>query len=193
MESSTSRMLKVIKQIDLSSLSKQEQTEALREAKILEQLSHPNVIRFFEVYKTKHRKLCIVMEYADSGDLSKRIDQARGVGMTEDEILSIFVQICLAVKHLHDRKVLHRDLKTQNVFLTSTSIVKLGDFGIAKVLNSTSDRAKTFVGTPYYLSPEIVRGLPYSFKSDIWSLGVILYEMCTLRPPFNAQSIQGLA
>jgi NIMA (never in mitosis gene a)-related kinase len=160
---------------------------------VLEQLNHPNIIRFHEVYKTKHRKLCIVMEYADGGDLAGKIEAQRGVPMDENTILSIFVQTCLAIKHMHDRKVLHRDLKTQNVFLTASSMVKLGDFGIAKVLSATADRAKTFVGTPYYLSPEIVRGLPYGFKSDIWALGVVLYEMCALKPPFRAQSMQGLA
>ena len=192
-QSSTTRTLRVIKQIDMSSLSKQEQTEALREGRVLGQLNHPNIIRFHEVYKTKHRKLCIVMEYADGGDLAGRIEAQRGVAMTEDTVLSLFVQICLAIKHLHDRKVLHRDLKTQNVFLTSNAMVKLGDFGIAKVLNATADRTKTFVGTPYYLSPEIVSSQPYSFKSDIWALGVILYEMCALKPPFRAQSLQALA
>lgn len=191
-QSSTTQTLRVIKQIDLSSLSKQEQIEALREARVLEQLNHPNIIRFHEVYKTKHRKLCIVMEYADGGDLAGRIEAQRGVAMTEDTVLSLFVQICLAIKHMHDRKVLHRDLKTQNVFLTSTAMVKLGDFGIAKVLNATADRTKTLVGTPYYLSPEIVSSQPYSFKSDIWALGVVLYEMCALKPPFRAQSLQAL-
>ena len=84
---------------------------------------------------------------------------------------------------------MHRDLKGQNIFLTSNNIVKLGDFGIARVLNKTYEKAKTIVGTPYYLSPEIIENKPYSFKSDIWSLGVILYELCALRPPFNADNM----
>ena len=77
------------------------------------------------------------------------------------------MQICLALKHIHDRKVLHRDLKSQNIFMTKNNIIKLGDFGIARVLNSTKENAKTMVGTPYYLSPEIVESKPYGFKSDI--------------------------
>ena len=84
------------------------------------------------------------------------------------------------MKHVHDRKILHRDLKSQNVFLTKKGLVKLGDFGIARVLSNTKSRAKTVVGTPYYLSPEIIESSPYNFKSDIWSLGVLLYEMCAL-------------
>jgi NIMA (never in mitosis gene a)-related kinase len=77
--------------------------------------------------------------------------------------------------------------------LTKSGLVKLGDFGIARVLNQTLDKAKTMVGTPYYLSPEIIENKPYSFKTDIWSLGVILYELCALKPPFNADSLHFLA
>jgi NIMA (never in mitosis gene a)-related kinase len=77
--------------------------------------------------------------------------------------------------------------------LTKNGIIKLGDFGIAKVLNKTADQAATIVGTPYYLSPEIITNEPYNFKSDIWSLGVLLYEMCCLKPPFNGANIHMLA
>lgn len=97
------------------------------------------------------------------------------------------------MKHIHDRKILHRDLKSQNIFLTKRNMIKLGDFGIAKVLSNTKSKAQTIVGTPYYLSPEIIENTPYSFKSDIWSLGVLLYEMCALQPPFNATSLHQLA
>lgn len=112
---------------------------------------------------------------------------------SEDHVLNWFTQICLALKHVHDRKILHRDLKSQNIFLTKNNMIKLGDFGIARVLSETKSKAKTVVGTPYYLSPEIIQSKPYSFKSDIWSLGVLLYEMCALQPPFNAQSLHQLA
>ena len=77
--------------------------------------------------------------------------------------------------------------------MTRSHWIKLGDFGIAKVLEHTKDIAKTVVGTPYYLSPEIIENKPYSFASDIWSLGVLLYEMCALRPPFDANSLHELA
>ena len=94
---------------------------------------------------------------------------------------------------MHDRKIIHRDLKTQNIFLTKNNIIKLGDFGIAKVLNNTRQKCKSMVGTPYYLSPEIISNLDYSFKTDIWSLGIILYELCALKPPFDGDSIPALA
>lgn len=77
--------------------------------------------------------------------------------------------------------------------MTKRGLVKLGDFGIARVLSNTKSRAKTVVGTPYYLSPEIIKSESYNFKSDIWSMGVLLYEMAALQPPFNAQSLHQLA
>jgi len=97
------------------------------------------------------------------------------------------------MKHVHDRKILHRDIKCQNVFVTKQGIIKMGDFGIARVLRHTVDVARSMVGTPYYLSPEIIEGRPYSFKSDIWSLGVMLYELCALRPPFEGSSMHFLS
>jgi len=93
---------------------------------------------------------------------------------------------------VHDRKVLHRDLKSKNIFLGKGNVIKLGDFGIAKALSDTFENAKTVTGTPYYFSPELIQGQPYSFKSDIWSLGVLLYEMCSLKPPFEASNIGAL-
>lgn len=127
------------------------------------------------------------------GDLSNKIKEQKSTNFNENTILDWFTQITLALKHVHDRKVLHRDLKCQNIFLTKSNLIKLGDFGIARVLSSTRENAKTMVGTPYYLSPEIINGRPYSFKSDIWSLGVILYELCALKPPFDASSLTFLA
>ena len=135
------------------------------------------------------------MEYAQCGDLSKAITARKTTKkfFDENQVLDWFTQICLAMKHVHDRKILHRDIKGQNIFITKANTLKLGDFGIARVLNKTQDKARTVVGTPYYLSPEIIENKPYSFKSDVWSMGVLLYELCALAPPFNATSLQFLA
>ncbi|XP_051463910.1 serine/threonine-protein kinase Nek3 isoform X3 [Apus apus] len=104
------------------------------------------------------------------------------------QILHWFVQMCLGVKHMHDKHVLHRDIKSKNVFLTQNGKVKLGDFGSARLLAHPASYACTYVGTPYYVPPEIWESMPYNNKSDIWSLGCILYELCTLKHPFQANS-----
>lgn len=142
---------------------------------------------------TRKGRLCIVMDYADGGDIHMEVQKRKGDLMPEVRILEWFVQLCFAMHHVHERKVLHRDLKTQNVFLMKTGQVKLGDFGIARVLEFTKDYAKTMVGTPYYLSPEIIEDRPYNYKSDVWSLGVVLYEVTTLKHPFDADSLVVLA
>ena len=118
---------------------------------------------------------------------------SKGKQIPENQILNWFTQICLAIKHLHDRKIIHRDLKAGNIFLTTQGRIKMGDFGISRVLSHTREKAKTMVGTPYYLAPEIVQNQPYGFAADVWSLGVLAYEMCTLKPPFDAGSLHALA
>ena len=136
--------------------------------------------------------LCLGQLKRADGDLSDKIRQRRGVCFPESQILDWFTQICLAMKHVHDRKILHRDLKSSNIFMTKSGFCKLGDFGIAKTLNNTRENARTMVGTPYYIPPELIEGQPYSFKADIWSLGIILYELCALKPPFQADSLHFL-
>uniref|UniRef100_A0A8C3KRD4 non-specific serine/threonine protein kinase n=1 Tax=Calidris pygmaea TaxID=425635 RepID=A0A8C3KRD4_9CHAR len=147
-----------------------------------------NILLFSE-----KNKLYIVMEYCDGGDLMKRINMQHGVLFDEDQILSWFVQISLGLKHIHDKKILHRDVKAQNIFLSNNGkVAKLGDFGIARQLNSTTEFAHTCVGTPYYLSPEICENRPYNNKTDIWSLGCVLYELCALKHPFEGNSLHQL-
>ncbi|CAD8131755.1 unnamed protein product [Paramecium octaurelia] len=191
-ESLKDHSLCVIKQIDMRYLSEEEKKETYSEFRIMAQLKHPNIINFREVYKTVKGKLCIVMDYAEGGDLAQLIKNHDGF-FPESRILDWFTQMCLAIKHCHDRKIIHRDIKTQNMFLTKDMRIRLGDFGIARLLDNTRDKAHTMVGTPYYLAPELLENKPYSFKGDVWSLGVILYEMCAKTPPFNADSLASLA
>eukprot|EP00929_Paragymnodinium_shiwhaense_P067988 TRINITY_DN34174_c0_g1_i1.p1 TRINITY_DN34174_c0_g1~~TRINITY_DN34174_c0_g1_i1.p1 ORF type:complete len:508 (+),score=118.94 TRINITY_DN34174_c0_g1_i1:106-1629(+) len=183
----------VVKQMETMMMDPKERGEAVKEALLLKRMNHPNIVRFQEVFMTRKGRLCIVMDYADGGDVHQEIKRQEGNLLPESRILEWFVQTGFALRHVHGRKVLHRDLKTQNIFLMATGQVKLGDFGIAKVLDATKDYAKTMVGTPYYLSPEIIEDKPYNFKSDIWSCGVVLYEMTTLKHPFNAESLVILA
>ena len=128
------KKLSVIKEISISEMSAKEQKEARNEVIILSQLQHPNIVSYQESF-VDSGNLYIVMDYADGGDLYKAIKNQKGVHFSEENILDWFVQLCLALKHLHDRKILHRDLKSQNIFLTSKKMVKLGDFGISKVIN----------------------------------------------------------
>ncbi|XDC78725.1 hypothetical protein R6Z07F_009898 [Ovis aries] len=182
----------VIKEINFEKMPIQGKEASKKEVILLAEMKHPNIVTFFNSFQENNR-LFIVMEYCDGGDLMKRIRRQRGVLFSEDQILSWFVQISLGLKHIHDRKVLHRDIKTQNIFLSKNGMVaKLGDFGIARVLNNTMELARTCIGTPYYLSPEICQNKPYNNKTDIWSLGCVLYELCTLRHPFEGNNLQQL-
>jgi NIMA (never in mitosis gene a)-related kinase 1/4/5 len=205
----------VIKEIVIGHMKESEQLLTQNEVDVLKQMHHSNIAMYVESF-VENSKLYIVMEYADGGDLSAAIQRKKKSNefWNEDEVMRIFVQICLALKHVHDRNIIHRDLKSQNIFLTTKGIVKLGDFGIAKVLDSTGGQARTQIGTPYYLSPEICDNTLYDTSSDIWSLGlailihsavpslissipsvvpgVVLYELLCLELPFTAQSLPAL-
>ncbi|XP_068599346.1 LOW QUALITY PROTEIN: serine/threonine-protein kinase Nek1 [Brachionichthys hirsutus] len=181
----------VIKEISISRMSGKERQESRKEVSVLANMSHPNVVQYKESFE-EGGCLYIVMDYCEGGDLFKKINSQNGVLFTEEQILDWFVQICLALKHVHGRKILHRDIKSQNIFLTKNGTVQLGDFGIARVLNSTVELARTCIGTPYYLSPEICESKPYNNKSDIWALGCVLYEMCTLKHAFEAGNMKNL-
>ncbi|XP_033369370.1 serine/threonine-protein kinase Nek1 isoform X15 [Parus major] len=181
----------VIKEINISKMSNKEREESRREVAVLANMKHPNIVLYRESFE-ENGCLYIVMDYCEGGDLFKKINAQKGIPFSEDQILDWFVQICLALKHIHDRKILHRDIKSQNIFLTKDGTIQLGDFGIARVLNSTAELARTCIGTPYYLSPEICQNKPYNNKSDIWALGCVLYEMCTLKHAFEAGNMKNL-
>ncbi|KAH0621933.1 hypothetical protein JD844_023684 [Phrynosoma platyrhinos] len=157
----------VIKEISLTKMPKKEKESSQKEVTLLARLKHPNIVAFYTSLQEKN-KLYIIMEYCDGGDLMKRINMQHGVLFEEDKILAWFVQISLGLKHIHDRKILHRDLKAQNIFLSNNGMTaKLGDFGIARTLSNTMEFARTCVGTPYYLSPEICENKPYNNKTVV--------------------------
>ena len=169
------------------------------EASIMKKLLHPNVISFKDVFKdTKLDYFYIVMEYANDGDLSKKIKIQKNkiIGekyFSEEKIMQYFYQICRGLQYIHSKNIIHRDIKSQNIFLMKNGKIKIGDFGIAKALTNTKNNATTIIGTPYYFSPEIINGEPYNYKTDIWSLGVVLYEMCCLKLPFESNNIAQLS
>ena len=128
------------------------------------------------------------------GDLANQVKKAKKENrhFSESQVMQWFVQLCMALEYIHRKKILHRDLKSQNVFLTRNNCVRLGDFGISKVLENTNDVALTVQGTPYYMSPEVCQSKPYSYASDVWSLGCILYELCMLQHAFSGENLLGL-
>jgi NIMA (never in mitosis gene a)-related kinase len=137
-------------------------------------------------------KSSIVMEYADNGDVFQKIceHQQAGTFMKEKFIWKILIQSVRGLKALHDLKILHRDMKSANIFLWKDYTAKLGDLNVSKV--AKKGLLYTQTGTPYYASPEVWKDQPYDGKSDIWSLGCVLYEMCALVPPFRADDMNGL-
>ncbi|KAJ4460880.1 putative Serine/threonine-protein kinase Nek1 [Paratrimastix pyriformis] len=183
-----------LKEVNIRYMSQKEREEAVNEIRILACFNHPNIIRYCEAF-IEDDKLCIITEYASHGDLLSKIKKRRASRrfFSEETIWSYFIQLCVGLQYLHARNVLHRDIKAANVFLTSGDGVKIGDLGVAKLLKGKDGLARTSIGTPYYLSPEIWQNRPYNNKSDIWSLGCVLYEICTLVRPFDAQSMEGLA
>jgi NIMA (never in mitosis gene a)-related kinase len=159
------------------------------EIEVLKQLDSPYIVKYHDSFIEKSW-LCIVMEYCEGGDLQKLIQAQREHGFfTEQQILTWFTQMCLALQHMHSKKILHRDLKPQNIFLASPSHLKIGDFGISRCLDNSSQMANTSLGTPYYLSPEVCLGQPYDAKSDMWMLGCCLYELVTLQRPFTGSNL----
>jgi len=175
----------VMKQVRVEKMDVKARDTAVREAVALRRVRHPNVVRFRQVF-VRSGWLCLVMDFADGGDLCAAVkERARSKQPFEESaVLECFSQVADAVNYVHNQKMVHRDIKSRNVFLCRTGRALLGDFGLVRLLESTCELAHTRVGTPYYLSPEIIRKQPYNYKTDIWSLGVLLYEMSALTRPF---------
>jgi len=182
-----------LKKVKLLNLSEKEKENSLNEVRILASVKSNFVVSYKEAFfDEKDNTLCIIMEFADRGDLYQKIVQHKksAILFEESDIWRIFIQLVKGLKSLHDLKILHRDMKSANVFLFSNGSAKLGDLNVSKVAKRGLGYTQT--GTPYYASPEVWKDKPYDNKSDVWSLGCVLYEMITLRPPFRAQNMEGL-
>eukprot|EP00756_Hemistasia_phaeocysticola_P021425 Hpha_TRINITY_DN15774_c3_g1::TRINITY_DN15774_c3_g1_i1::g.40593::m.40593/K08857/NEK1_4_5; NIMA (never in mitosis gene a)-related kinase 1/4/5 len=170
------------------------QERAHNEIRILRQLVHVNIVRYFDHWQEGDR-LFISMEYAEDGDMRGAItcQRRRGRLFPEPLVLLWMIQLTSALYYVHSMRVLHRDIKSNNIFLSEKGrMIKVGDFGISKQLDESTEFARTIIGTPYYLSPEIVDGRKYNSKSDIWAVGVLLYEILTFEYPYQAATQQEL-
>ncbi|XP_027556384.1 serine/threonine-protein kinase Nek4 isoform X1 [Neopelma chrysocephalum] len=182
----------VIKKLNLRNAPSRERRAAEQEAQLLSQLRHPNIVTYRESWQGQDGHLYIVMGFCEGGDLYHKLKEQKGKLLPESQVVEWFVQIAMALQYLHEKHILHRDLKTQNIFLTRTNIIKVGDLGIARVLENQYDMASTLIGTPYYMSPELFSNKPYNHKSDVWALGCCVYEMATLKHAFNAKDMNSL-
>lgn len=182
-----------LKRVFLDKLGKKEQDNSINEVRLLASINHKNIIGYKESsFDDVNKCLNIVMEYADDGDLQSKIEFNKKHNLLFDErtIWSYAIQMVRGLKALHDCKIMHRDLKTANIFLMKNGLCKLGDLNVSKVVKMGMLHTQT--GTPYYASPEVWNDKPYSYKSDLWSIGCVIYELCTMRVPFKGKNMDDL-
>ncbi|KAL3142029.1 hypothetical protein ABBQ32_004664 [Trebouxia sp. C0010 RCD-2024] len=176
-----------VKELDLTCLDKQEQRDCVQEIRLLSDLESPYIIKYFDSFLDQGH-VYIVTEFASKGSVHDLISKYKGQ-VPEDICWKLAIQTVLGLQHMHNKGVLHRDIKSLNLLLDANKSIKIADLGIATVVSSPKGFASTLVGTPYYLSPELCEGKPYNEKSDIWALGVVLYECCTGRQPWFSRSL----
>lgn len=169
--------------------------DMLSEYELLRHLRHANVVQCYGYFwEFESRSLFVVLEYCGAGDLHKELKfrkrQSKPDHFKDSEVWDIFAQILSGLRYLHSKGIVHRDIKCMNLFLTNDGQIKIGDLGVSRQMSENTVFLNSFYGTPLYLSPELVEGLPYTQKTDMWSIGVVLYELLTLCPPFDGDSLK---
>jgi len=181
-----------IKTMNFKNITPKERLNIDTEINLLQELKHPNIVLYKESFIDENQNLNIVTTFCEGGDLYQKIFKSQKTYFQEKEIINALIQLLLGLSYIHDKKIVHRDIKTKNIFIQNENTLRIGDFGIAKIFNSNKNSKNTnlnkMVGTPLYMAPECFKqNKKYSYKSDIWSLGCCIYEMCNLKHAFEGQ------
>ena len=181
-----------IKTMNFKNITPKERLNIETEINLLQELKHPNIVLYKESFIDENQNLNIVTTFCEGGDLYQKIFKSQKTYFQEKEIINALIQLLLGLSYIHDKKIVHRDIKTKNIFIQNEHTLRIGDFSIAKIFNSNKNSKNTnlnkMVGTPLYMAPECFKqNKKYSYKSDIWSLGCCIYEMCNLKHAFEGQ------
>ncbi|EZG72685.1 protein kinase domain protein, partial [Gregarina niphandrodes] len=187
--------IRIAKTVDLTEMLRASRDAAIQEAHLLLGFTHPHIVPCYEAYVQDDSYLVMIMEYCQGGDLSRCLSAMRKANrhFSEEEIKTMLVQLLSALSFIHENRILHRDLKPSNILISKTGDLKVADFGVARILTGLTCAALTSTGTPNYMAPEMCKRKPYSFYSDMWSLGCVLYEIMTLTTAFQGESLIALA
>jgi serine/threonine protein kinase len=171
--------------------SQKSKQKLFAEIKIHQHLRHPNIVRFNHVFEDSDN-VYMILELCENKTFVELLKKKKR--LTEAEARYYLLQIIDSLRYMHQKRVIHRDLKLGNLFLTSQMDLKIGDFGLATVIKQDGERKRTICGTPNYIAPEILfdREHGHSFEVDIWSLGVIMYTLLIGRPPFQTKDVKAI-